>query len=263
MDGIKLNYKYVRDEIMRLFLVRHGESYANVSKELHLKYPDHEIGLSPAGEQQAKVTGQKLVKYIIENFAFRSEINKSGFLKTEDDKIQIKENWRLWHSPYKRTRQTKDLIMKELEAKLWLGTTFEAREHLLLHEQKFGLFDGIADEDLPIRYPDEHAFFKKHEDFQGKFWARMPLGESRADVAQRVHQAFGTWHRDAERHKIDNLIIVAHGTVNRAITMMWLHKPYEWFEAEKNPGNCSIRLIENNVDKGYVFKGYKDNVINE
>jgi hypothetical protein len=32
--------------------------------------------------------------------------------------------------------------------------------------------------------------------------------------------------------------------------------PFEWFEKEPNPWNCSIRLIENNVDKGYIFQGF-------
>ena len=68
--------------------------------------------------------------------------------------------------------------------------------------------------------------------------------------------------RDSSKHGIDNLIIVAHGTINRAIIMMWLHKSYEWFESEKNPGNCSIRLLDGGEDKGYIFKGFKDGNLN-
>jgi len=39
--------------------------------------------------------------------------------------------------------------------------------------------------------------------------------------------------------------------------MQWLHYPVEWFEKELNPQNCSIRLIEDNVDHGYIFEGFK------
>ena len=84
----------------------------------------------------------------------------------------------------------------------------------------------------------------------------MPLGESRFDVATRVHQAFGTFHRDAERHNVETLVIVTHGVTIRAFLMMWLHKSVEWFENEPNPKNCSIRLVDSKQDHGYVFPGY-------
>ena len=62
--------------------------------------------------------------------------------------------------------------------------------------------------------------------------SRMPLGESRFDVAKRVHDAFGTFHRDAgngscilhlsfgyltvaEQYSIEDLIIVTHGVTLR------------------------------------------------
>jgi hypothetical protein len=34
------------------------------------------------------------------------------------------------------------------------------------------------------------------------------------------------------------------------------HLSPEWFEAEANPNNCAIRLIENGADQGYVFEGF-------
>ena len=49
----------------------------------------------------------------------------------------------------------------------------------------------------------------------------MPLGESRFDVAIRVHEAFGTFHRDAERNGVRNIIIICHGVTLRAFVMMW------------------------------------------
>jgi hypothetical protein len=34
---------------------------------------------------------------------------------------------------------------------------------------------------------------------------------------------------------------------------MWLHLTPEWFEEEPNPPNCSIRVIDNCVDLGYIW----------
>lgn len=60
-------------------------------------------------------------------------------------------------------------------------------------------------------------------------------------MCQRVHQIFGTFHRDADKHGVKNIVIVSHGTTLRCICMMWLHLPYEWIETEPNP---KIRLNE-------------------
>jgi hypothetical protein len=37
--------------------------------------------------------------------------------------------------------------------------------------------------------------------------------------------------------------------------MMWLHHPYEWFDEQQNPQNCSIQMIEDGVDKGFIHPG--------
>ena len=95
---------------------------------------------------------------------------------------------------------------------------------------------------------------KSASGMKGRFWARMPLGESRFDVALRIRLFFGTIQRDAERHDIRNIIIVCHGVTLRAFVMSWLHLTPEWFEAERNPTNCAIRLVSDNADEGYIFR---------
>jgi len=80
----------------------------------------------------------------------------------------------------------------------------------------------------------------------------MPLGESRFDVACRVHQAFGTFHRDNDKHGIDTIVVVCHGVTLRAFVMMWCHHSPEWFDAEPNPKNGAVRLIDNGEDLGYL-----------
>src|SRR5207342_1431465 len=139
-----------------------------------------------------------------------------------------------------------------LAAGRWI---MDVREHVLLCEQQFGLFDGVPDDDLPARFPEEWAYYDRTCGFGGKFWARMPLGESRFDVAQRVHQAFGTFHRDAADHGIEDFVVICHGVTLRAFVMMWCHLSPEWFEAEPNPHNAAVRLIEGGTDRGYLFAG--------
>jgi 2,3-bisphosphoglycerate-dependent phosphoglycerate mutase len=223
---------------MRVFLIRHGESQGNVDKNVHATMADHAIPLSDLGREQAREAGRRLGALLDDLHA------GSG----------IRPHVRLWTSPYRRTRETASGVQEGAGA--WIT---DRREHILLCEQQFGLFDGIPDEELPLRFPEESAHYKKQERFEGRFWARMPLGESRFDVATRVHQSFGTFHRDRQKHGIDTIVVICHGVTLRAFVMMWCHLTPEWFEAEKNPHNAAIRLIDDGEDKGYVFEGFRRN----
>lgn len=224
--------------------------------------------LSDEGHEQAKAAGVFLCKWFYQHEFYWTPGSNPNVVS-----IFVA---RLWVSPYRRTRQTADNIEGEFR-RMWLAPRSKdafgnpppgpwqtapifahgRREDINLVEQQFGLFDGYEDDELAEKFPAEHAHYKKSEDFEGKFWAKMPQGESRFDVARRVKQMFGTLKRDEEKHGIENLIIVAHGVTIRAFVMQWLHLPYEWSEKEPNPQNCSIRLIENKTDRGYIFEGFK------
>ena len=214
--------------------MRHGESEGNVDPTVHAAMADHAIPLSARGREQACEAGRQLSAY----FAATDAGNETPHV-------------RLWVSPYRRTRETADCV--EQTAGPWIT---DRLEHVMLCEQQFGLFDGVPDAELPVRFPAEHAHYDKQCTFEGKFWARMRMGESRFDVAQRVHQAFGTFQRDAARSGIENLVVICHGVTLRAFVMMWCHLSPEWFEQEANPNNCAIRLIDEQEDKGYVFDGF-------
>jgi 2,3-bisphosphoglycerate-dependent phosphoglycerate mutase len=245
-----------------LYLVRHGESVGNINKVLHKEMADHAIPLSEEGKQQAYEAGLKLAETLL------NETPVQGPVKLENGKevtLPVPPV-RLWVSPYTRTRETADFLQKGISEYLnrsghdpvkLSNLTFDRREHINLVEQQFGLFDGIDDEDLPKLFPNEYAHYKKQEAFEGKFWATMPMGESRYTVALRVHEAFGTFHRDLASKHINRLVIVSHGVTLRAFTMQWLHLPYEWMEKERNPNNCSIRHISDHTDNGYIFAGFE------
>ncbi|MEO8699791.1 MAG: phosphoglycerate mutase family protein [Kofleriaceae bacterium] len=220
---------------MRILLVRHGESLGNVDPRVHTTVADHSVPLSEQGAEQAREAG----RYIAAHF---DEVFDAGEHR----------HVRLWVSPYTRTRQTADAIQETAGKYIT-----DRKEHILLCEQQFGLFDGITDTELPERFPSEFAYYDMLCRFGGKFWARMPQGESRFDVAKRIHQAFGTFHRDAEHHGVHDIIVICHGVTLRAFVMMWCHLSPEWFEAERNPGNAAVRLIDQGMDRGYLFEGFR------
>ena len=191
---------------------------------------DHAIALSARGRKQAE--------------AAAGHVN--GLLKS--DSVTA-----LWSSPYRRARETAGLIAAGVA-----GQIHHRMESVLLCEQQFGLFSGVPDAELPTLFPAEYAHYQKYSQFAGRFWARPPLGESRFDVALRVHQCFAGLIRHATDNNVDQLVVVSHGVTVRAFVMMWCHLSPEWFEAESNPRNCAIRLIEDGEDRGYPFDGFED-----
>ncbi len=253
---------------MKILLVRHGESEANVDKRANHAKADHAIDLSPRGRGQATKAGEFLARYFVANPDYTGHtypIETVDFKKNPGRGIPgyehqmhiIKGNmpFRLWNSPYNRARQTADNILAEIENLTKAVPAHGRREHINLVEEQYGVFDGLEDEECAAKFPHEWEHYKKTVDMEGRFWARRPLGESRFDVAVRVHQAFGTFQRDAEKHGIRTIVVVAHGTTIRAFLMQWLHLPYEWFEKESNPKNCSIRLVDDQEDHGYIYPG--------
>ncbi len=213
---------------LTIHLVRHGESEANVDRTANIRMPDHRIPLSGPGEAQAVGAGRALAGIL-------------AAMGADPDTVAA------YVSPYRRTRDTwsrmrHGIMDAEPDGRLAEGIG-AAVESIHLRELEFGLFDGIADAELPREFPREHAHYEKHRAFEGEFYARMPSGESRCDVAQRVHQFFGTLLRDHERHGVRHAVVVSHGVTIRAFAMMWLGLPVEWMEREPNPGNCSIRTI--------------------
>ena len=256
---------------MKILLVRHGESEANVDINVYKAIPDHAVPLSELGREQALNTGQLIKNYYEELYGdalkakpMDNDISKMFSMPGENGKNAILDHFakalggianpkpkiRLWQSPYKRARETAAIIEDQLG-----DIIIDRREHVLLCEQNFGLFDGLEEDEQKEKFPDEYACFEHTQQANGKFWARHPMGESAFDTACRIHQAFGTFHRDAEEHGIDNIIVVCHGTVLRLFVMMWRHLPPEWFAKEHNPGNACIRILDGSEDKGYLHGG--------
>lgn len=213
---------------MHIFLIRHGESIANIGENYIKRIPDHLVSLSEKGKKQAFDNGIFLAKYCKER----------GICL---------DNARLWRSPYLRTRQTSEEFNKSLQIS-------NIREDITLIEQQYGLFDSIPYEEWEKLFPKEFEEYERQYKNYGKFYARLPLGESPFDVAIRIHQFMGTIYRDYVKHGIETLFVFTHGTTLRSFLLRWFHYSPEWFHEEKNPNNCWIREIIDSNDLGYINK---------
>ncbi|ANL34540.1 MULTISPECIES: histidine phosphatase family protein [Rhizobium] len=215
---------------MRLFLVRHGESLGNIDERAYRQFGDHSVPLTQWGYRQALEAGCVITSYL-------RGLPDDGFQKL-----------RIWYSPFLRTRQSKDALLNALPED-FVG---DVREDYLLREQDFGLFTEIYDQaERKQKFPEEFEKWARLRSNSGKFYARPPDGESRADVAQRVRLFLQTVMRDGENDD-HNIAIVGHGVTNRAVEMNFLQHPVEWFERSDNPANADITLIEGTRSQGYA-----------
>ena len=215
---------------MRIFLIRHGESIQNTNENpQHL--PDHKIYLTEKGRAQADECGKFLKKFCAEN------------------NIDLK-NATLFVSPYERTRQTAKEINKHLKIA-------DIKEDVSLIEHQYGLFENMEFDDWQT-YSNEYKHYDNYFNNNGKFYAKFPQGESPFDVALRTRQFINTLFRDIDEGQ-ETFFIVSHGTTIRAFLLSYFHYSPEWFNAEPNMQNCSVRLIEKfngkNIDKDYIYGG--------
>ena len=220
--------------MVRVFLIRHGESMLNTGENYEKKLPDHKVYLTENGINQANESGKFLKDYI------------------EKENISL-ENATLFVSPYERTRQTARELNK------YLNIT-DIKEDIALVEHQYGLFENVEEEKWGELFDKEFALYDNYNGKDGRFYVKFPQGESPFDVAMRVRMFISTLFRDIEEGK-DTFFIVAHGTSIRAFLLDWFHYSPEWFASEANMTNCSIRLIEKegkkNIDKDYIYGGRK------
>jgi broad specificity phosphatase PhoE len=133
-------------------------------------------------------------------------------------------------SPYLRTRQTAQQIVRGI------GYSPEIVVDDRLREIEFGILDGLTPQGIEAKYPEEIARRRK----EGKYWYRPPGGESRPDVALRVHSLLGTLSRDyAGKH----VLIVCHSVVVlvfRRLLERWDETEYLKVDREDDVKNCSM-----------------------
>uniref|UniRef100_A0A6B2LFB1 Phosphoglycerate mutase n=1 Tax=Arcella intermedia TaxID=1963864 RepID=A0A6B2LFB1_9EUKA len=220
---------------MRIILVRHAESEANLNKNLWATMADCNIPLSVRGREQARECGEHIKQY------YQSIYNT---INAPKDRQCV-----LWTSPYERARQTSAELCSVLHD--WVDRKHESP---LLAEQQFGLYEGVDWESVADTYPKETEYYRKYTEKGAKYWVKMPLGESRFDVSVRVSQIFPLIHRENYQKGVSDVIIVSHGVAIRAFIMMWMHYSPEWMYLDPNPVNCEVRVIHGHEYLGCYWK---------
>ena len=226
-------------KVNRVFLVRHGVSVGNKNLSTYDHQTDHFIPLHDEGRTMALAAGRAIAQFYEE---------KGGV--TPGGKLH------LWLSSFERTRATAGWLHTQVR-----DLVHSIHDNALLVEQDFGLFEGMGFTRAADMFPVEYARYQRARTLGGSYWARIPLGESRADVALRCLQFFRKLHSCASKYNGTDHIIVTHGVTLRAFVMSWMQHTPDWFENEPNPQNCAVRLLErgsmgNFVDRGYIFEGF-------
>ncbi|KAL2554596.1 Phosphoglycerate mutase-like protein AT74 [Forsythia ovata] len=212
----------------RIILVRHGESEGNEDEEVLEYVPNYKIKLSNKGIQQAQNVGSKIKKVISENGE--------------------SENWKVlfYVSPSERTKQTLERIIGE---KFPEDKVIGLKEECRLREQHFGNFQDL----------EKRKKIKRTRNRYGKFFYRVPDGESSADVYDRVSSFLETLWREMETNRLNNknpsdelnLIIVSHGLTILLFLMKWFNWTVEQFHGLSNPSNCEYRVLQLGINGEY------------
>lgn len=206
------------NRVERFILVRHGESLGNVDEATYVDSADWRIPLTPRGHEQAEEAGR----------AIRTLLGREGTVF-------------FYVSPYRRTRQTLQGILSQLD----LAKVVGVREEPRLVEQQFGNFQDVA----AVRAAKEQR--RKY----GRFFYRFPDGEAGLDVYNRATSFIATVIRHcaqlrAEGHDMSrtNLCIVTHGLTLRLFLMRWFQFSVEEFEASWNPCNGRVIVLERHTN---------------
>lgn len=210
---------------LNIYLIRHGESEANLNLDLYQNQHDATIKLTDKGIKQAIETGQFL---------------------NEQMRLQSNGSYRFYSSCYDRAIETMDTIISQLDP-VNRPMPQDIKHDIRIRECEFGDADGISDENLKITHPEFYKKMIRDEKDGAKYFTRYPRGESPADVGLRCRLFLDALVRDYEKHRIRNYVIVSHGIVLRAFMKELLHSgDFRWYANQKNPKNASVYQISNN-----------------
>ena len=197
----------------RIILVRHGQSEGNADKLVYTSIPDHRVKLTTKGHQQAIEAGAEIANII------------------GNETVQV------YLSPLIRTRQTFEGISKRLQPNI-----VDVLEDPRIREKEYGHLR--SDEDLKKILAERRAY--------GKFYYRLPDGESPADVYDRLSTFMESMYRAFEQPDFpENALIVSHGAAIRIFIMRWYRLKVEEYLNLRNPKNCQLIVMEQNSQGKY------------
>ena len=162
-------------EILKLYIVRHGETEWNVIKRFQgqLNTP-----LTEKGIEKLKETGKKLEDVTFEE-VYTSELERT----VNSAEIILNEN---------RGYKNKKMELKKLAE---------------LNEVHFGVWQGLKYEEVFLKYPEEaNNYFYNVKNYK----AENVKAENLKDALERFLRGI---NKILDSHKSGNILIVTHGTV--------------------------------------------------
>lgn len=202
----------------RLIFIRHGESEANVKRDITMTVPDHLLHLTEKGREQALDAGNRLKEIIGD------------------------ETLKFIVSPYVRTRETFNGIKQAWGSE---AENLEWRSDVRIREQEFGNYD----------HPDMAELHKEKKAF-GAFYFRFPNGESPADCYDRASIFYETMYRRWEDNTKQNQVIVGHGMMIALLLVRLFRWSIEEWHTIDSLENCEFVVLERPVDDSYYHVSY-------
>jgi broad specificity phosphatase PhoE len=200
-----------------LWLVRHGESIANIAatraereglEAIPIDIRDADVPLSDTGAEQARALGSWLGE-------------RAGEIE------------HFWTSPYLRARET--LALAAAEAGIEARATIDER----LRDRELGVLDLLTWRGVRARHPEE----AERRARLGKYYHRPPGGESWADVMLRLR----SFAQDGFGGTDGAALVVAHDAVVMLLIglLLPLHEPdLMEFAADHTVLNASVTRLD-------------------
>ncbi len=192
-----------------LYLIRHGSTAGD--EEMRYK-GSIDVPLSDKGRGQIARASLTLERLLARRA--RANNNSSGLAA-------------VYSSPLSRARETAGIVALPFGLEPVIIPAFR--------ERCFGRWEGLTFDEIARRYPEEFSA-----------WVEDPLdsspqgGESTREVAARLEPAL---ENILARHENENIVIAAHGGVNRVILCLFLGIPLtNIFRLEQDHG--AINIVE-------------------
>ncbi len=196
---------------MRIVLLRHGESEANLDPTVFERVPDHAIPLTGTGREQAVAAGKELRQLF--------------------DELPV----RVYVSPYRRSLETLGALGID-------ALVETAREEPRLREQDWANFQDSEDIARQKALRDEYGhFFYRFTDGE----SGADVYDRVSTFLETLHRDWDA--KDSPR----NVLIVSHGLTMRLFCMRWFHWSVRYFEALSNPANAESRILVRQPDYRY------------
>lgn len=186
---------------MILKLIRHGESLGNVGRMNAQIDGDYDIPLTTKGRRQAQGVAERIGSRFIQNSL-------------------------IYYSPYRRTIETLDEILK----------------HCNLNRNTLRIYEDPRIREVDFGYGDVGAQQEQRK-VHGWFYYRFQGGESPADCYDRTSVFLESMMRQVSRRNKETVLIITHGLTIRCFVMRFLHLMVKQFDKMKNPANCDIITI--------------------